>query len=140
MKYIALFLSICLTIIRAEPMSDKELILQAYKDFYSYKIDKNTDALNEILDFDFTLTHMTGYVQSKDEWFSQIKDERMKYFGYEIDGVEISTNGENGLLVGRSKTDARIYGMRHVWNLELTMPMKKRDGEWIIQKAVAKSY
>ena len=43
-------------------------------------------------------------------------------------------------LIGRSKTDARIYGTRHTWNLELTMPMIKLEDRWIIQKAVAKSY
>ena len=121
-------------------MNDEEQILQNYKNFYAYKIAGDTAGLDKILALDFTLTRMTGYVQSKAEWYEQIKNGQMKYYGYEIDGVKISIQGDSATLIGRSKTDARIYGTRHTWNLELAMPMIKLEDRWIIQKAVAKSY
>jgi hypothetical protein len=121
-------------------MNDEEQILQNYKNFYAYKIAGDTAGLDKILAPDFTLTHMTGYVQSKAEWCEQIKSGQMKYYGYEIDDVKIGIQGDSATLIGRSKTDARIYGARNTWNLELAMPMIKLEDRWIIQKAVAKSY
>ena len=135
-----MFFSIFLTFLEAKQMNDEEQILQNYKAFYAYKIAGDTVSLDKILAPDFTLTHMTGYVQSKAEWCEQIKNGQMKYYGYEIDDVKIAVQGDSATLIGRSKTDARIYGTRHTWNLELTMPMIKLGDRWIIQKAVAKSY
>lgn len=115
-------------------------IEEIYKKFYEYKINKNIKDLNEILDSNFTLTHMTGYKQNKDEWFSQIKDEQMKYYGYTIDNIDITLNKNTGQLIGRSKTDARIYGSRNKWNLQLIMRIKKIDDKWIISEAITSSY
>ena len=120
--------------------NEKKEVETVYRKFYEYKISKNIKELDKILDEEFILTHMTGYRQSKDEWFSQIEDEQMKYYGYTVDSIKIEINGDEAVLTGRSKTDARIYGSRNKWNLELVMPMKKNNGKWIITEAVASSY
>ena len=135
-----MFFTIFLTFLGAKQMNEEEQILQNYKDFYAYKIAGDTAGLDKILAPDFTLAHMTGYVQSKAEWYEQIKNGQMKYYGYEIDDVKIAVQGDSATLIGRSKTNARIYGTRHTWNLEFAMPMIKLEDRWIIQKAVAKSY
>ena len=128
--------------VKTEEKSEKEEkeVENVYKKFYEYKINKNIKGLESILDKNFILTHMTGYKQSKKEWFSQIEDEQMKYYGYKIDNIEIKIDGDNATLIGKSKTDARIYGSRNNWNLQLIMPMKKVNGNWIILEAIASSY
>lgn len=119
---------------------EEQEVINVYKSFYEYKINKNIKELEKILDKNFILTHMTGYKQSKDEWFSQIMDEQMKYYNYRIDNLKVTINNNKAELIGRSKTDARIYGYRNNWNLQLRMPMEKINGKWIILEAVANSY
>ncbi|MES2767093.1 MAG: nuclear transport factor 2 family protein, partial [Bacteroidota bacterium] len=65
-----------------ETDKSKSEVLDVARQLTQLMIDRNIAELNKILDKDFTLTHITGYVQSKDEWFSEIESEGMKYYSY----------------------------------------------------------
>ena len=56
-------------------------------------IDRNTAELDKIVDKDFTLTHITGYVQPKSEWFKEIEQESMKYYSAEEVSHSVKVNG-----------------------------------------------
>ncbi|MEY2869104.1 MAG: hypothetical protein RIR01_1584, partial [Bacteroidota bacterium] len=49
---------------------DKSQVLDVTRKLTELMIDKNTTAIDKIVDANFTLTHITGYVQPKEEWFS----------------------------------------------------------------------
>ena len=66
---------------------DKEQILAAVRELTRMIIDKDIVGMDSLLDSSFTLTHITGYVQSKNEWYSEIESEGMRYFTYR----EVST-------------------------------------------------
>ncbi|MBS7231585.1 nuclear transport factor 2 family protein [Flavobacterium psychroterrae] len=103
-------------------------------------IDKDILELNKILDQDFTLTHITGYVQSKDEWLLEIESERMKYYGYEEVKTSVKMEGDKGTFVGQNILDARIYGTRNKWRLQQKIQFEKRNGKWIILQSVATTF
>lgn len=100
-------------------------------------IEMDTKAINKIVDADFTLTHITGYVQSKNEWFSEIESERMKYYSYREVKTIVKINGDKATFIGQNILDARIWGTRNNWRLQQTMLLEKRDNKWIILKSVA---
>jgi hypothetical protein len=100
-------------------------------------IEKNTDAINSIVDTNFTLTHITGYVQSKAEWFSEIESERMKYYSLKEVKTTLKIDGNKATFIGQNLLDARIWGSRNNWRLQQTMELEKRSGKWIILKSVA---
>lgn len=100
-------------------------------------IAKDTVALNRILDKEYTLTHITGYVQSRDEWLHEIAKESMKYYSVQNVSRKIDINGDTAVILARNKVDARIWGSRHVWPLQLKMNLEKRKDNWIILNAVA---
>lgn len=100
-------------------------------------IDRNTEALNKILDQDFTLTHITGYIQSKEEWFSEIETERMKYYGYKEVKTSVKIDDDKATFIGLNLLDARIWGTRNNWRLQQIMNLEKRNGKWIILKSEA---
>ena len=83
---------------------------------------------------------MTGYKQTKDEWFEEIKNERMRYFSTVEEEISINIEDNSAELVGKNKVNARINGYRNTWNLKLKMYMKKVNDKWIILEAVASSY
>jgi hypothetical protein len=103
-------------------------------------IDRNTKELNKILDPDFTLTHITGYVQSKKEWLSEIESERMKYYSYKEVKTSVEIKGNKASFTGQNVLDARIWGSRNNWRLQQTMKLENRDGKWIILNSVATTF
>lgn len=120
--------------------SDEEKILKVTRLLTELMITRSTKEINKILDAHFTLTHITGYVQSKEEWFSEIESERMKYYSYKEVNTSVKVNGENATFVGQNLLDARIWGTRNNWRLQQTIQLEKRNGNWIIINSVATTF
>jgi hypothetical protein len=118
----------------------KTQILEVTRKLTQLMIDKNTTGLNKILDPQFTLTHITGYVQSKAEWLSEIENERMKYYAYQEVKTTVKIDGDKATFVGQNLLDARIWGSRNNWRLQQKMQLEKRNGNWIILKSVATTF
>ena len=97
----------------------------------------NTYGLDELLDDDFTLTHITGYVQSKKEWLREIESEQMKYYSAEEVKTGIRIDGDHATFAGRNLLDARIRGSRSIWRLQQIIQLNKRNNQWIILDSVA---
>ncbi|PWA07346.1 nuclear transport factor 2 family protein [Flavobacterium psychrotolerans] len=119
---------------------DKSQVLEVTRQLTQLMIDKDIAGLNRILDMRFTLTHITGYVQSKAEWFSEIESERMKYYSYKEIKTTVKIDGDKTTFVGQNLLDARIWGTRNNWRLQQTMQLEKRNGKWIILKSVATTF
>lgn len=119
---------------------DKSQVLEVTRQLTQLMIDKNIEAMNKILDTHFTLTHITGYVQSKAEWFDEIESEQMKYFSFKEVKTSVKIDEDKATFVGQNLLDARIWGTRNNWRLQQTMQLEKRNGEWIILKSVATTF
>lgn len=54
------------------------------------------------------LVHMTGYDQTKDEWFAQIRSEQMRYYSAKEENIkDIKIEGNKASFIRQSKVDAR---------------------------------
>ncbi len=124
----------------AMDIDDKSQILDVTRRLTQLMIEKNTKELNKILDENFTLTHITGYVQPKQEWYAEIESERMKYYSYKEVKTSIEIDGDKATFVGQNILDARIWGTRNNWRLQQTMQLEKRNGNWIILKSIATTF
>jgi hypothetical protein len=122
------------------PDNNKSQVLEVTRQLSQLMIEMNTIEMNKILDANFTLTHMTGYVQPKDEWFDEIKNERMKYYAYKEVKTSVKIDGDKANFVGQNLIDARIWGSRNTWRLQQTMHLEKRTGKWIILDSVATTF
>jgi hypothetical protein len=47
--------------------------LQVLRAYHSAMVDARTDDLSTVLDDEFSLVHITGYVQPRAEWFGVIR-------------------------------------------------------------------
>lgn len=119
---------------------DNSQVLDVTRQLTELMMERNTAAMSKIVDEYFTLTHITGYVQSKAEWFSEIESERMKYYSYEEVKTTMKIDGDKAIFVGQNLLDARIWGTRNKWRLQQTMHLEKRNGKWIILKSVAATF
>lgn len=115
-------------------------ILEVTRQLTKWMIERNTAAINKIVDANFTLTHMTGYVQPKLEWFSEIEKESMKYYSAIEVAHRIKVEGGKATFMNQNLVDARIWGSRNTWHLQQNMQLEKRVGQWIILNSVAKTF
>jgi len=119
---------------------DESDILAVTRQLTELMIERDTTGISKIVDADFTLTHITRYVQSKNEWLSEIEKESMKYYAYREVKTSVAIDGNNATFVGQNILDARIWGTRNNWRLQQTMRLEKRDGKWIILESVATTF
>jgi hypothetical protein len=101
---------------------------------------RDTASMNNILDEHYTLTHMTGYVQPKLEWFGEVQKETMKYYSAKEVDHQVTLNGNKADVTVKNMVDARIWGSRNTWPLQQQMKLEKRNGKWIILQSIASTF
>jgi ketosteroid isomerase-like protein len=109
---------------------DEQRILAIYQRIDDAMVNKDTEALENILDNNYILVHMTGYRQSKQEWLEQIENEEMRYFKTIPQKTEITIAGKTAVLICDTRIDARIYGFRNTWSMTFKMQFEKRGEKW----------
>ena len=123
------------------PSSDDQAqVLEAYRAMYRGMLERDTDLLDGLLDDEYTLTHLTGYLQSKREWLEQIDSGEMEYRSSLERGTSVEVTGDKAVLVGKNVVDTTIWGSCGTWNLHLTTTYERRNGEWIALKTVATTF
>lgn len=120
--------------------TDEAQVLAVVQQLADLMIKRDTAAMNTILDKDYTLTHMTGYVQPKAEWFDEVRKESMKYYSAKEVHHSVTINGNMATVTMQNLVDARIWGSRNTWRLQQKMTLEKRAGQWIILKSVASTF
>ena len=120
--------------------NEEDQIIAVTDSVIQYMIERNTTDLSSILDKDFTLTHITGYVQSRKEWFSEIETEGMKYYTAKKIKHEVKISGNNAVSTVQHLLDARIWGSRNTWRLQQKMKLEKRNDHWIVVSSIASTF
>ena len=120
--------------------TDEAQVLAVVRQLAQLMIKRDTAAMNQILDEKYTLTHMTGYVQPKNEWFDEVMKESMKYYSAKEVAHSVAVNGDKAAVTMQNLVDARIYGSRNTWRLQQKLELEKRAGKWIILKSVASTF
>lgn len=122
-------------------MDDKTLIVEAYKKMYTAMIAKDADRLNEILDGDFILVHMTGMRQSKSEFICAVENGTLNYYSVDHQWIDININGDSAVLIGQSSVNAAVFGGgRSTWRLQLKLKLTKKADAWKVNVAKASTY
>ncbi|GAA5089879.1 nuclear transport factor 2 family protein [Chryseobacterium ginsengisoli] len=122
---------------KTENHSEELQIIEVTRQLIDLMIRKDISGINKILDINFILTHITGYVQSKKEWFLEIESEQMKYYSYTEVKTTVSIRGDEATFVGQNILDAKIWGSRNKWHLQQKMHLEKHEGKWFIMNSVA---
>jgi ketosteroid isomerase-like protein len=125
-----------------DTMTDKEQIIQLYKEMYTAMVNKDRAELERVHDDSIVLVHMTGMRQPKEVYISSIMDGTLNYYSAEHEHmpVEISSDG-TAVLTGQSYVAAAVFGGgRSNWRLQQKCSLKKVDGAWKITRSVASTY
>ena len=111
--------------------SEEEIVLNKYKEMQQAMIDKDIDKLNHIVKDGTTFTHMSGKVQTKEEYFEDIITGALDYQAYTIENPSISIEGNKAILKARVTLTANAYGAQGSYPFNITAYFEKVDGEWL---------
>lgn len=108
-------------------------IINRFIEFQQALIDKNEDKLNEIIQEDYELVHMSGKTQSKKDFIEEVMNGTLNYFKSEIEDPTILWDDEeNASLVGDVTLTAKVYGIDGKWTLNTVVNFVKIGGNWYL--------
>ena len=114
--------------------SQKE-VLERFIDFQEAMIEKDFDKLDEILNDNYTLTHMSGKIQTKHEYINEIMDGTLNYYKSTINNPSITIIEKTKAIFKADVTlDAKVYGIKGTWTLHSEQTMEKINDTWHISK------
>ncbi|MCT9106827.1 nuclear transport factor 2 family protein [Streptomyces mirabilis] len=120
--------------------STHDEVTTAFQAYLQAMLDGDTDALDNLLADGCTLTHLTGYVQPKDEWLSQMRAGQFLYHRIEEKSVTVEVEGSTARVSGRFITDATVYGTRANWRLQMTMDYARQGDTWSVVRSAATTW
>ena len=120
---------------------DWRQIEQLYERMYHAMIAKDTAALRPMFAADFYLVHMTGTRQDRKQYLEAIADGTLNYYGCQTEQLEVTVDGDNATLTGRSRVLAAVYGGgKHTWRLQLTFRLRREADGWRFTYSTASTY
>ena len=122
-------------------MTDKEQIIQLYREMYTAMVKKDRAGLERVHDDSFVLVHMTGMRQSKQDYINAIMDGTLNYYAASHEDMQVEVKGDTAVLSGKSRVTAAVFGGgKHTWRLQLRFQLVKKNGEWRFALASASTY
>ena len=113
---------------------NQDEVLKRFIEFQYAMIEKDLEKLNELLDDNYTLTHMSGKTQTKEEYVGEIMDGTLNYYESIIDSPTIIIENNNALFKADVTLDAKVYGIKGRWTLHSEQTMEKINGKWYLSK------
>ena len=105
---------------------DQEEVLERFIEFQYAMIEKDLEKLNELLKDNYTLTHMSGKTQTKDEYIGEIMDGTLNYYKSIINNPIIMIKEKDKAILKADVTlDAKVYGIKGTWTLHSEQTMEK---------------
>ncbi len=121
--------------------ADIERIREMYREYWRCMIAKDADGLRRLMAEDYYLLHMTGLRQSAEAFLRGLLDGTFNYYAAEHESIEVSLNGDQATMIGRSRVLAAVYGGRkRGWRLQGDFTLRKEDGRWKFTSSRASTY
>ena len=112
--------------------SEESAVLKAFETMQQAMIDKDSYTLNDLVTADKTFTHMSGKVQTKEQFFGEIEDGTLNYYSYKLNSPVVMVDGDTALLTGSTTLEAKVYGASGTWTLKTNQHFVKQDGKWLL--------
>ena len=112
----------------------QEEVLNRFIEFQKAMIEKDSEKLKELMRDNYTLTHMSGKTQTKQEYIDEIINGTLNYYKSTIDNPLIIINKNKAELKADVTLDAKVYGIKGTWTLHSQQTMEKINGKWYLSK------
>ena len=113
----------------------EEEVLECFIQLQLAMIDKDESKLNQIITDNYTLTHMSGKTQTKEEYIEEILNGTLNYYKSRINNPSINIQDEDKATLRTCVTlDAKVYGIKGTWTLNSVQSFEKINNEWYMSK------
>lgn len=111
----------------------EEAVLNRFIEFQEAMILKDAQKLNSIISDNYTLTHMSGKTQTKEEFIDEIMNGTLNYYKSNIINPKINIIDEHhSRFLADVELTAKVYGIQGTWTLKTDLKMKMKDNNWIL--------
>lgn len=117
-----------------ELTQEQKEVLNRFVEFQKAMIEKDSEKLNELMQDNYTLTHMSGKTQTKEEYIDEIMDGTLNYYKSIIDNPTITVDDNKAILKADVTLDAKVYGIKGTWTLHSEQTMEKINEKWYLSK------
>lgn len=121
-------------------MFDKEEIELLYNNFVYGLVEKKESLLAQTLSNDFSITHITGIRQSKEEFINSVMEDVFIYHFIKRISIDIEVMDDFSKCIVNSFTNADAYGKNQLFRLSLAFDCKKIDGKWQFSKLTTSQF
>nr|WP_315425800.1 nuclear transport factor 2 family protein [uncultured Albidiferax sp.] len=108
---------------------DDAIAWKLLSDYHEAMVAGDTQALGRLVDPDFTLEHITGYVQPRTEWFEVVRTRQFDYHRISVDpdSLRVARDGDGKAISieGRGVFDATIQGTHRPWRLAFRLSLSR---------------
>jgi hypothetical protein len=122
----------------------KPEFLALLNELHNAMVAVDINRLDDMLEDDYSLVHITGYEQPKQEWFEVMIDHSFDYHNIRVNTdslvLAISGSGNSAIVSGRGIFDATINGMHSPWRLDFTHECYYDGLEWRLVCSRYRSY
>ena len=126
------FSNVAITGIDLSALTDEELdVLYIQAKYCQAMTDADIETMREIVPEDMTFTHMSGMQQTREEYFADVANGRLRYFTIGIEKPVIKVNGNKAQITYTSILNANAYGARGTYRMKGTHVYEKQDDAWI---------
>lgn len=122
-------------------MDEMETIRRVYRDYWQCMISGDGDALRKLMAKDYTLRHMTGVSQTREEFLRGLRDGTFRYFEADHERIDVVVRGDTAEMTGCSRVLAAVYGGgKHMWRLRGDFTLRREQGVWKLTSSRASTY
>lgn len=126
------FTNVDITGIDISSLNAEELaVLYAQARYCQAMTDADIDTMRKLVSEDTIFIHMSGMQQTREEYFADVANGRLRYFTIGIENPVIKVDGNKAQITYTSVLNANAYGARGTYRMSGTHLYEKRDGAWI---------
>ena len=127
------FGNVYITGVNTSALNDEErFVLYTQAKYCQAMTDADIETMREIVSSDVVFTHMSGRQQSREEYFADIKNGRLRYFTIGIESPVIELDGSKAIVEYTSVLNANAYGARGTYRMTGKHHYEKRNSSWIL--------
>ena len=111
--------------------TEEAAVLAAFEKIQQAMVYADVDTIDRMIKDGKTFTHMSGKVQTKEEYFADIKSSALDYKSYTVENPSVTIKGKYAKLTALTTLTANAYGAQGSWPFNTTAWFEKINGDWI---------
>ena len=115
--------------------AEQRAVLFAQARYCQAMTEADTDTMRELVSEDMVFVHMSGMRQTREEYFADVANGRLRYCTIGIENPVVQVEGGKACVTYTSVLNANAYGARGIFHMKGTHRFELRGGKWMLVNA-----